>query len=224
MNMAMQRIPEPELMDDPQQARAYAEADFSEANQLFLDLYEQCFAGCVPHHVLDIGCGPGAITLDFAARHSQCHITGIDGAGAMLDLARRNLRQHPDLNGRVDFQRVHLPSIEPPRRFDTIISNSLLHHLPDPSILWQAIQKWGRQDAAVLVMDLIRPPFPSLAEKIVARHAPGAPAILQRDFFNSLCAAFTLEEIKMQLSASGLEGFEVISVNGYHLAVFGALK
>ena len=35
----MRRIPEPELMDDAEQAKAYAEADFSEPNQRFLELF-----------------------------------------------------------------------------------------------------------------------------------------------------------------------------------------
>ena len=34
----MDRTPEPELMDDEEQAKAYAEADFSEANSLFVAL------------------------------------------------------------------------------------------------------------------------------------------------------------------------------------------
>ena len=42
----MQRIPEPEeLMNDITQAKAYAQADFSEANQLFVELLEERFGG-----------------------------------------------------------------------------------------------------------------------------------------------------------------------------------
>ena len=36
----MERIPEPELMDDEAQARAYAEEDFSEANTLFMEQFD----------------------------------------------------------------------------------------------------------------------------------------------------------------------------------------
>lgn len=37
----MQRIPEPDLMDDDAQARAYAEADFSEPHENFIALFKQ---------------------------------------------------------------------------------------------------------------------------------------------------------------------------------------
>ena len=33
----MDRVPEPELMDEPEQARAYSEADFTESHQRFAD-------------------------------------------------------------------------------------------------------------------------------------------------------------------------------------------
>ena len=39
----MERIPEPELMDDPEQARAYASADFSEPHQAFVERFTQRF-------------------------------------------------------------------------------------------------------------------------------------------------------------------------------------
>ena len=39
----MERTPEPELMKEPEQARAYAEADFIESNTLFVDLFRSRF-------------------------------------------------------------------------------------------------------------------------------------------------------------------------------------
>ncbi len=39
----MKRIPEPELMNSPEQARAYAEADFSEPHNMFVEKFAECF-------------------------------------------------------------------------------------------------------------------------------------------------------------------------------------
>jgi hypothetical protein len=39
----MQRIPEPELMDEAEQARAYALADFAEPNERFVACFEATF-------------------------------------------------------------------------------------------------------------------------------------------------------------------------------------
>ncbi|MBA1329736.1 hypothetical protein QQ73_00455, partial [Candidatus Endoriftia persephone str. Guaymas] len=63
----MKRIPEPvELMDEKAQAKAYAEADFREPNQLFLDRLLALMGDRAPNHALDLGCGPADITLHVA--------------------------------------------------------------------------------------------------------------------------------------------------------------
>ena len=64
----MDRTPEPELMDDAEQARAYAEADFEEPNSHFLALYAEKFSDA-QGNVIDLGCGPGEITIRFAMRY-----------------------------------------------------------------------------------------------------------------------------------------------------------
>ena len=38
-----------------------------------------------------------------------------------------------------------------------MLSKDLLHHLPDPMVLWEEIKRLGRPGAAVYVMDLVRP-------------------------------------------------------------------
>jgi len=56
----MQRVSEPEeLMDDPAQAAAYAGADFSEANELFIHLLRQRVTQGLRGRALDLGCAPG---------------------------------------------------------------------------------------------------------------------------------------------------------------------
>jgi len=51
----MKRTLEPELMDDPEQARAYAKADFEEENQGFVELFRRSYPGMTEGHVLDLG-------------------------------------------------------------------------------------------------------------------------------------------------------------------------
>ena len=219
----MQRIPEPELMEEPRQAHSYAEADFSDATRLFIDLFANNFPRHRPRRVVDLGCGPGQITMAFAAAHPGSQITGIDGSNTMLEIATERLRQQSTLTRRVEWWLTRLPD-STTRSYDTLISNSLLHHLHEPQILWRQIQNWGASGAAVLVMDLYRPSSKAEAVRIVERYAADAPEILRRDFFNSLCAAFTREEIHQQLEISGLADFQVKVVSDRHLAVWGILK
>jgi hypothetical protein len=58
----MRRVIEPELMDDPSQAGAYAAADFAEAHGRMVEAFGVYFPGVeVAGSVLDLGCGPGDI-------------------------------------------------------------------------------------------------------------------------------------------------------------------
>ncbi len=218
----MQRQVEPELMDDEEQARAYAEADFEDANSRFIELFAAHFPQLRPTgHVLDLGCGPGDICLRFARAYPDCVVHGLDGSEPMLRYAERFLARSPELQGRVEFLQGILPDAELPQRsYETIISNSLLHHLHDPQVMWRSVRRWAAPHAAVLVMDLMRPASPEAAHSVVERYSGNEPAVLKQDFFNSLLAAFTVEEVRAQLAIAELP-FEVAAVSDRHLAVWG---
>lgn len=218
----MDRIPEPELMENEDQARAYAEADFDEPHSMFVRLWEECFgADELTGRVVDLGCGPADITVRFARRHPGITIEGIDGSGAMLDRARERLRRE-GLESRIRLIHARLPAPGlPSAGYDAIISNSLLHHLHDPAVLWQTIRDCARPGAPVFVMDLMRPDSRAGAEALVGRYAADAPPVLRRDFFHSLLAAWRPDEVRGQLDAAGLSAFEIHTVSDRHFIVRG---
>jgi len=220
----MQRIPEPELMDEAEQARAYAQADFAEPNQRFVDCFEAEFPELQQGAVLDLGCGPGDIVLRLAARRTGLTVHGIDGSAAMLQFASEALHAAPQFGGRVQFIQGLLPGASLPLAgYDAVVSNSLLHHLHDPAVFWEAVREAGMPGAGVLVMDLFRPPSQAAAQAIVDQYAANEPEVLRTDFFASLCAAFEPDEIRGQLRACGLAGLQVRTVSDRHLLVTGRL-
>ena len=221
----MQRIPEPEdLMDNAAQAHAYAEADFSEPNTLFVELLEKLGPRKLTGTLLDLGCGPADIPLQLAARHEDLAIDAVDGAAAMLDRAQRRLDVLPDVTGRVRLLCEYLPCSKlPSKHYRYVVSNSLLHHLQDPHVLWQSILETARPGAIVLVMDLARPASTTAVDALVETYAIDAPEILRRDFRNSLFAAYTIPEVRDQLRQAGLGGLSVNAVSDRHLAVQGQL-
>lgn len=218
----MERIPEAQLMDDFEQARAYALADFEEPHSRFIALFRERFpdeemAGVV----LDLGCGPGDVTRRFANAYPACRIHAIEGAESMLMFARQM----------IDFERLHervrlfkrlLPTDSlPMAQYDAVICNSLLHHLDDPMVLWRSVNQFAKPGAAVFVMDLMRPDSAAEAEAMRRRYAENEPLVLQQDFYNSLLAAYTPEEVTAQLREAGLEHLVVETVGDRHLVVSG---
>lgn len=220
----MQRIPEPELMDEAEQAAAYAQADFEEPNQRFVAYFEQEYPALRQGTVLDLGCGPGDIVLRLAQRHAGLTVHGIDGSAAMLRFGVERLHATPALGGRVQFIEGILPGATLPLAgYDAVISNSLLHHLHDPAVFWDAVREAGAPGAAVLVMDLFRPESPAAAQAIVDQYAADEPEVLRADFLASLLAAFEPDEVRAQLRASGLGSLQVRTVSDRHLLVTGRL-
>ena len=220
----MQRILEPELMDEAEQARAYALADFAEPNERFVGYFEAYCGGPAAGTVLDLGCGPGDIVLRLATRHPDLVVHGLDGSAAMLHFASERLHETPALSGRVQFVEGVLPGATLPLPgYDAVISNSLLHHLHEPRFFWEAVREAGKPGAAVLVMDLYRPPSEQAARAIVEQYAGGEPEVLQRDFLASLCAAFEPDEIRAQLRAGGLYTLDIRTVSDRHVLVTGRL-
>jgi SAM-dependent methyltransferase len=218
----MRRVPEPELMDDDAQVRAYAEADFEEPHRRFLSLFQAQFPGQdICGYVLDLGCGPADITVRFARAHPRAIVHGVDAAPNMLKYGRRAVARH-GLEARIVLLQGYLPGATLPRpQYQCVISNSLLHHLRDPQALWDTVRQRAASGAPVFVMDLTRPETRQRAWRLVQTHSAGEPRVLQRDFFNSLCAAYTPAEIERQLGRARLVGFSVRQVSDRHVAVTG---
>ena len=221
----MNRIPEPEeLMDESEQAFAYASADFSKSHQFIVDTFKIKFKNDICGDVIDLGCGPGDVSIRFAKAYPNCNVLGVDGAKEMLKLAQRDLEKNKELEIRIKFFESFIPSPQIPRKnYQAIISNSLLHHLHDPSVLWNTIKELANHDTFIFIADLFRPENPEQAKQIVEELSPNDPEILKRDFYNSLCAAFTTKEIENQLKLAGLENMRVETIDEIHLIIWGKL-
>ena len=141
----------------------------------------------------------------------------------MIELARQAVRG-ANLQARITPVRGHIPGLVlDEHSYDAILSKDLLHHLPEPMVLWNEAKRLGRTGAAVYVMDLIRPATTQAAREIVETVAPDEHPILKEDFYNSLCAAFTVEEAKAQVRQAGLP-LDVAQVSDRHMVIKGVLS
>ncbi|HEY1725285.1 MAG TPA: methyltransferase domain-containing protein [Steroidobacteraceae bacterium] len=221
----MQRILEPELMDDPEQALAYHQADFSASHGARVALFRGLFPQLqLNGAVLDLGCGSGDVLLRFARAFPDARFVGVDGSQPMLQLARQALAAEPALQARVSFQYGIIPDcVLPAERWQLIMSHSLLHQLHRPQVLWQSIAAAAAPGCAVLVADLRRPGSLKQAQQLVDASAGDEPEVLRRDFYNSLCAAFEPQEIRAQLDSAGLRQLQVQPQPPHHVSICGLL-
>ena len=211
-------------MLDEAQAEAYAKANFSEPHQRYVELCQARFGAHVTGWVLDLGCGSGDITFRFARAFPTTSLVGVDGAPAMLRWAVAALKRDPALASRIEFVEGYLPQAAIPEHdYAAVISNSLLHHLHDPMALWQTVRRYGSRGAHVCVMDLRRPATEAEARRLQNTYVAGEPEVLRRDYYNSLLAAFTPDEVRQQLVSAGLTTLAVESTSDRHLLVAGRL-
>jgi ubiquinone/menaquinone biosynthesis C-methylase UbiE len=212
-------------MDSEAQTRAYAEADFNDSNSLFTEKFREYFGDAGPAGSLaDLGCGPGDISIRMAHQYPGWTIAGLDAGANMLKLAEERLAAE-QLGERVSFRHSYLPDPSlPAASFDALISNSLLHHLPQPQVLWQSIIQLARPGAAILIMDLMRPDNEADAKNLVDTYSADAPEVLREDFYNSLLAAYTPREISEQLLTAGLGKMKVEIPSDRHWIVHGRIE
>jgi len=216
----MERLLEPEIMDDPEQVRAYAEADFQEENQGFVDYFLRLYEDLDGVHVVDLGCGPGDIAIRLARSHPTCRITGIDASSPMVTWAERAVKE-AGLAQRIGFLCQRFQDVSLPAPADAVISNSLAHHIPNPLRFWYGVKNLIKSGGPVLVMDLLRPDSPEEAKALVDQYAAHEPERLRRDFFRSLLAAFTEDEVAAHLAELNLSRLMVDVPDDRHWIVYG---
>lgn len=225
MTATLQRTPEPALMDEFEQAAAYASADFDGPHSLIVPLFERAFSGVeLSGGVLDLGCGPGDVAFRFARRFPNISITAIDGSKEMISFALKAARREALLARRLLFRRCLVEEFEKPSKpFALILATSFLHHIEEPVNFWNEIRRLSSPGTRIFIFDLLRPGSVEEAAALVEEHAAEEPKILKRDFYNSLLAAFRPDEVEGQLKEAGLSGFEIEIVSDRHMMIYGMI-
>src|ERR1022692_1346263 len=102
--------------------------------------------------VLDVGCGPGTITVGLAARAAQGRVIGIDAAPDVLDVARRTAADLGQSN--VSFgvgDAYHLAFDD--GVFDVVHAHQVLQHLSDPVAALVEMRRVCRPGGVVAARD-----------------------------------------------------------------------
>ena len=216
----MERILEPEVMEGDEQARVYANADFAEENQGFVDQFLTLYPDLREGTVLDLGCGPADIPIRLLRSRPALRVTAVDASGPMLYWAEEAVRQ-AGLGDRIQLICGRFQDLQLDSPADAVISNSLVHHVPNAFQFWYAVKTCAKPGAPVLVMDLLRPETPEEARALVDQYAADEPEQLRHDFYHSLLSAFTEDEIAAQLAEMYLSRLLIDVPDDRHWLVSG---
>jgi ubiquinone/menaquinone biosynthesis C-methylase UbiE len=216
------RVLEPEVMDTEAEARDYDAMDHSRVNALFC---EDLLAVTTASPVLDVGTGTAQIPIELCRRAPDAKVVAIDLAEHMLSLGRANVAS-AGLSARIELRRVDAKLTQlAGGSFPTVMSNSIVHHIPEPSVVLAEMWRLVAPGGWLFVRDLSRPSDERTLDALVTRYAgepppdpAGAAAFLhQRDLFRaSLHAALTADEIADLVAPLGVRRDAVSMTSDRH--------
>lgn len=210
------RILEPEVMDDWQEAIAYDAMDFLAADRDFALTAIQLYPQAV--RVLDIGTGTAKIPIVLCQEQVNYRVLGVDLAESMLAVGRRNV-EAAGLAARIELTLADAKNLPyPAGAFDLVVSNSLVHHIPEPIDLLREVARLVKPAGAVLIRDLLRPQSLAEIDRIVAQ-AGNYNRHQTQLFRDSLHAALTLAEVQDLVVAAGLARAHVYQSSERHWTV-----
>jgi ubiquinone/menaquinone biosynthesis C-methylase UbiE len=223
------RTLEPEVMDTAAEAADYNSMDHGEVNRRFVDdLLARAAAaernGSRPIRVLDLGTGTALIPIELCRRPLRVEVTAIDLAAEMLRVAEQNVLA-AGLQSAIKLELVDaktLPAAD--GAFDWVISNSIIHHIPEPLSVFRQMRRILRPGGLLFVRDLLRPADAATVGQLVATYAAGANAHQRQMFEASLHAALTLDELRQLLAQAAIPPEWAQQTTDRHWTVAGRLS
>ena len=221
----LQRTLEPEVMDTREDAWDYDSMDHAEVNRRFVeDLLAVLMPNAVacsdaaPHSpmttaalpaeaedeendvdpllLLDIGTGTAQIPVLLSQTTKNVRVIAADAAVSMLDLARLNV-EIAGVRERIQLDQIDAKEMAyRDSMFDAVISNSIVHHIPDPQAVLREAVRVAKPGGLLFFRDLKRPADEEEVERLVEVYAAGCNERQQMLFRDSLHAALTADEMR----------------------------
>jgi ubiquinone/menaquinone biosynthesis C-methylase UbiE len=208
------RILEPEVMDSAEEARDYDAMDHDAVNRVFVADFLAVWDGSNP--VLDVGAGTAQIPIELCRQSTSAIVTCVDLAEHMLAIGRDNV-ERAGLHDRIRLERCDAKRLpHTTGAFGAVISNSIVHHIPEPAEALAEMVRVTAPGGALLVRDLLRPDDEATLRRLVKQYAGGGNAHQQKMFADSLHAALTLAEIRSFVAALGFDPSEVRQTTDRH--------
>lgn len=210
----LERVLEPEAMDTAELARDYDDMDHSEVNRRFVD----DFLAAEPDvgEILDLGTGTAQIPVELCSRTSDARVVAIDLAVHMLDLARLKI-EVAGLIGHILLEQADGKQLlYESDRFTAVMSNSIVHHVPDPALPLAEAHRVTRPGGLIFFRDLLRPDSDAEVGRLVDQYAADVTDHQRQLFDDSLRAALTLDEVRDLVTPLGYPADAVAATSDRH--------
>ena len=216
--VSLPRILEPEPASPAHEANHYYSINLEQTNHRFVN--ELISAGPVGPRVIDLGCGPCGIAIELCTQKNDLEVLAIDLEVAMLEIAKREI----DIAGLLEEITLHHADASVMEDYesetvDTIISNSLFHHLAEPESCLAAAHRLVKPNGRVFIRDLFRPESESEIESLLKIHVDGESDATKQLFRQSFLAALTLDEIREISGGFGIPAEHVQMTSDRHWTI-----
>lgn len=203
------RVLEPEVMDTAEEAADYDAMDHAEVNRRFVDdlLAAMGDGGwSSPRRVFDAGTGTALIPIELLSRGVAATVVAADAAVEMLRLGTERVAA-AGLSDRITLVEGDCKRLpEPTGSYEVVLSNSLIHHVPEPCAAFAELWRIVKPGGLLFVRDLYRPASTEEVERLVARYAAEASAAQRQLFRQSFHAALAVPEVDALLRELGIPG------------------
>ena len=229
----MERIAEPELMENKEQVISYDKADFSEAeenliNQIKFYLLKKNICLGEKDLIVDLGCGPGNISEKLAINWPNTDVVGIDGSKEMISRAEYNKKISLNRSKLeklrylcYDIKDLKLENISPDKEISLLVSNSLIHHLINLEDFFNTIKNLSNNITINFHKDLKRPLDEESALDLKAKCSRKYNEVLTNDYYASLRASYTYKELNNFIFNNDLSSLEAFEDGDNYLIVYG---
>ncbi|MEZ6046321.1 MAG: class I SAM-dependent methyltransferase [Planctomycetaceae bacterium] len=214
------RVLEPEVMDTAEEACEYNAMDHNEVNHVFVAdlLWEMSQCELEDNlHILDVGTGTAHIPIEFCKQSLEPHkIVAIDMSAEMLKLAQLNVTE-AELDDQIELQLVDAKGLpEKIGSFEVVMSNSIVHHIPEPVTVFQEMYNALKPGGLLFVRDLLRPDNQKELDRLVQEYTGSESPQAQKMFGESLHAALTLKEVDALCHEAGIDRFQLKATSDRH--------
>jgi len=216
------RVLETEAMDTPEEAIGYDAMDHGEVNRIFAADLLAAKPG--NGEILDLGTGTALIPIEVCRQCPTARVLAVDASGNMLEQARRNVAKS-GFADRIRLERVDAKGLPyGDGTFATVMSNSIVHHIPDPRQILAEAWRIAAPGGLVFFRDLLRPADDAAVRHLVETYTAGATTHQRQMLEDSLRAALSVDEMRQLVATFGQPAESVLATSDRHWTWIGRKK